>query len=102
LRAAYSTQNTLHELHLHLHDDKKLLEARIRGAMSDLGERLTKPAVAPTGSAILKQQNVANELKPVCALVEEMLEIAKRSYDVALTASHMGHIVFEHNVTTWN
>jgi hypothetical protein len=28
-----------------------------------------------------------------------MLEIAKRSYGVALTASHMGHIAYEHNVT---
>ncbi len=61
--------------------------------MSHPGERLTKAAVAPTGSAILKRQNVANELKPVCALVEEMLEIAKRSYGVALTASHGTHCV---------
>ncbi len=61
--------------------------------------RLTKAAVAPADSAIQKQQNVANELKPICALVEEMLEIAQRSYGVALTASHMGHIAFEHNVT---
>ncbi len=99
LRAAYSSQKTLHELHFHLHDDKKLLETRVRGAMADLGERLTKAAVAPTGGAIQKRQNVANELKPICALVEEMLEIAKRSYGVALTASHMGHIAYEHNVT---
>jgi hypothetical protein len=28
-----------------------------------------------------------------------MLEIAKRSYGVALTVSHMGHIAYEHNVT---
>jgi hypothetical protein len=42
LRAAYSSQKTLHELHFHLHDDKKLLETRWRGAMADLGERLTK------------------------------------------------------------
>jgi hypothetical protein len=41
LRAAYSSQKTLHELHFHLHDDKKLLETRIHGAISDLGERLT-------------------------------------------------------------
>ncbi len=68
--------------------------------MSDLGERLTKAAVAPTGSAIQiqKRQNVANELKPICALVEEMLEIAQRFYGVALNASHMGHIALEHNV----
>ncbi len=38
-------------------------------------------------------------MKPICALVEEMLEIAKRSYGVALIASHMGHIAYEHNVT---
>jgi hypothetical protein len=67
--------------------------------MSDLGERLTRVAVAPTSSAILKRQNVANELKPICVLVEEMLEIAERSYGVTLTASHMGHIAYEHNVT---
>jgi hypothetical protein len=85
--------------HFHLHDNKKLLETRIRGAMSDLGKRLTKAAVAPTSSPIQKRQNVAHELKPICALVEKMLEIAKRSYGVALTASHMGHIAFEHNVT---
>ncbi len=99
LRAAYSLQQTLHELHFHLHDDKKLLETRVRGAMADLGDRLTKAAVVPTGGAIQKRQNIANELKPICALVEEMLEIAKRSYSVALTASHMEHIAYEHNVT---
>jgi hypothetical protein len=54
LRAAYSSQKTLHELHFHLHDDKKLLETRVRGAMADLEERLTKAAVAPTGGAIQK------------------------------------------------
>jgi hypothetical protein len=80
LRAAYSSQKTLHKLHFHLHHDKKLLETRVRGAMADLWERLTKAAVAPTGGAIQKPQNIANELKPICALVEEMLEIAKRSY----------------------
>jgi hypothetical protein len=99
LRAAYSSQRTLQELHFHFHDDKKLLETRVRGAMADLGERVTKVAVAPTGCAIQKRQNIANELKPICALVEEMLEMAKRSYGVALTASHMGHIAYEHNVT---
>jgi hypothetical protein len=133
LQAAYVSQKTLHELHFHLHDDKKLLETRIRGAMSDLGERLTKAVdlgerltrrrkrfmsfififtmiksflkrefvalCLTTGSEIQKRQNVVNQLKPICDLVEEMLEIAKRSYGVALTASHMGHIAFEHNVT---
>ncbi len=67
--------------------------------MPDLGTRLTQVAVAPTRSAIQMRQNIANELKPICALVEEMLEIAKRSYGVALAASHMGHIAYEHNVT---
>jgi hypothetical protein len=57
--------------------------------MSDLGERLTKAAVAPTGGAIQRQQKIANELKPIGALVEEILEVAKRSYGVALTASHI-------------
>jgi hypothetical protein len=33
------------------------------------------------------------------ALVEKMLGIAKQSYGAALTASHMGHIALEHNVT---
>ncbi len=98
LRATYSSQQTLQELHFHLHDDKKLLEARICGAMADLGERLTEVAVVLTGGSIQKRQNVANELKPICALVEEMLEIVKRSYGVALTASHMGHIAHEHNM----
>jgi hypothetical protein len=102
LRAAYSSQRTLQELYFHLHDDKKLLETRVRGAMADLGERVTKVAVAPTCGAIQKRQNITNELKPICALVEEMLEIAKRSYGVALTASHMGHIAYEHDVTILN
>jgi hypothetical protein len=46
LQAAYSTQSSLHELYFHQHDDRKLLEKRIRGAMSDVGERLTRVAVA--------------------------------------------------------
>jgi hypothetical protein len=62
LRAAYSSQKTLHELHFHLHDDKKLFEARVRGAMSGLGERVTKVATAPLGGATQKRQNIANEL----------------------------------------
>ena len=41
--------------------------------MSDLGERVTKAATAPLGGAIQKRQNIANELKPITALVEEML-----------------------------
>jgi hypothetical protein len=78
---------------------KRFFEARVRGAMSDLGERVTKAATAPLGGAIQKRQNIANELKPITALVEEMLEITNRSYGVALTASHMGYIAYEHNVT---
>jgi hypothetical protein len=42
LRAAYSSQRTLHELYFHHHDEKQLLEKRIHGAMSDLGDRLAK------------------------------------------------------------
>jgi hypothetical protein len=49
LQAACSSQKTLRELYFHHHDDKKLPENRIRGARSDLGERLTKAAVALTG-----------------------------------------------------
>jgi hypothetical protein len=46
-----------------------------------------------------KREAVANEVKAVTALVEEMLGIAKQSYCAALTASHMGHIALEHSVT---
>jgi hypothetical protein len=53
--------------------------------MSDVGERLTRVAVAPATS--------------VSSLVEEMLTMVKRSYSAALTASHMGHLAYEHNVT---
>ncbi len=75
--------------------------------MSDLGERLTKVAVTPTGGAIQKRQNIATELQSISALVEEMLTMAKRSYSVALTASYMGHLAYKHNVTimqlrNWN
>ncbi len=56
LRATYSSQRTLHELYCHHHDEKQLLEKRVRGAMHDLGDRLAKFAVAPTGSAIAKRQ----------------------------------------------
>ncbi len=67
--------------------------------MSDVGERLTRVAVAPATSAIAKRQNIATELQSVSSLVEEMLTMVKRSYSAALTASHMGHIAYEHNVT---
>ena len=46
-----------------------------------------------------KREAVVTEVKAVSALVEEMLGIAKQSYSAALTASHMGHIALEHNVT---
>ncbi len=78
LRAAYSSQKTLHELYFHLHDDKKLFEARVHGAMADLGERVTKVATAPLGGAIQKRQNIANELKPITALVENCQSILRR------------------------
>ena len=62
LQSAYTTQRTLHELYFHHHGDKKLLEARVRGAMSEMGKRLTKVAVTPTGSVIQKRQNIAVQL----------------------------------------
>jgi hypothetical protein len=88
LKAAYSTQKSLHELYFHQYDKKKLLEERVRGTMSDVRERLCKVAVAPAQSAIAKRQNIDTELQSVSTLVEEML-----------TASHMGHLAFELNVT---
>ena len=54
LQAAYYTQSSLPELYFHQYDDKKLLETRIRSTMSDMGERLTRVAVAPAPSAIAK------------------------------------------------
>jgi hypothetical protein len=44
-------------------------------------------------------QNIATELQAISALVEEILTMAKQSYSAALTASHMGHLAYEHNVT---
>jgi hypothetical protein len=99
LRAAYSSQRTFHELYFHHHDEKQLLEKRIRGAMSDLGDRLAKVAVVPLGSAIAKRQKVATELKSISNLVKEMLSITKDSYNASLAASQMGHHAFEHTVT---
>ena len=99
LQSAYTSQRTLHELYFHQHDDKKLLEERVRGAMSDVGERLTRVAVNPSGGVIQKRHNIATELQSVSALVEEMLSMAKQSYGAALTASHMGHLALEHTVT---
>ncbi len=87
LQAAYLSQRTLHELYFHHHDEKQLLEKRICGAMHDLGDRLEKVAVVPTGSAIAKRQKVDIELKGVSNLVEEMLSIAKESYCASLAAS---------------
>ncbi len=99
LKAAYSTQKSLHELYFYHYDDKKVLETRIRGAMSDVGERLRRVAVAPSTSAIAKRQNIDVELQSVSSLVEEMLTMATQSYSASLTASHMGHLAFELNVT---
>ncbi len=62
LKADYSTQKSLHELYFHQYDEKKLLEERIRGIMSDVKERLCKVAVAPAQSAIAKRQNIDTEL----------------------------------------
>ncbi len=65
--------------------------------MSDLAERIVKAPIR-AGSVSAKRDAVASELKAVSAIVEEMLGMAEQSYSVALTASHMGHIAFEHNV----
>jgi hypothetical protein len=99
LQSAYTSQRTLHELYFHQHDDKKILEERARGAMSNMGERLTRVAANPTGDVTQKRHNIAAELQSIAALVEEMLTMAKQSYSTALTASHMGHLVFEHTLT---
>ena len=99
LKAAYSTQSSLHELYFHQYDDKKVLEQRVRGAMSDVGERLKKVAAAPSSSATAKRHNIDVELQGVSSLVEEMLTIAKQSYSASLTASHMGHLAIELNIT---
>jgi len=98
LRAAYSSERTLHELYFRHHDDRKQLEERVHSVMADLEERIVKTSIR-AGSVTAKREAVATEVKAVSALVEEMLGIAKQSYSVALTASHMGHIAFEHNVT---
>ena len=99
LKAAYSTQSSLHELYFHQYDDKKVLEQRVRGAMSDMGERLKKVSAAPSSSATAKRHNIDVELQGVSSLVEEMLTIAKQSYSASLTASQMGHLAFELNIT---
>ncbi len=98
LQAAYSSESTLHELYFHQHDDKKQLEERVRSVLSDLEERIIKVSIRP-GSVTAKKEAVTHEVIAVSALVEEMLQIAKQSHDATLTASHMGHIAFEHNVT---
>jgi hypothetical protein len=67
--------------------------------MSDVGERLRRVAVTPSTSAIAKRQNIDVELQSVSSLVEEMLTMAKQSYSTSLTASHVGHLAFELNVT---
>jgi hypothetical protein len=98
LQASYSSQRTLHELYFHQHDDKKQLEERVRSVMSDLEERIVNVSIR-AGSVTAKREAVVTEVKTVSSLVEEMLGIAKQSYSAALTASHMGHIAFEDNVT---
>ncbi len=70
LQSAHTSQRTLHELYFHQHDDKKLLEERVRGAMSDVGERITRVAVNPSGGVIQKRHNIATELRSISALVE--------------------------------
>jgi hypothetical protein len=90
LQSAYTSQRTIHELYFHQHDDKKILEERVCGAMSDMGERLTRVAVNPTGGVTQKRHNIAVELQSIAALVEEMLTMAKQSYSAALTASPYG------------
>jgi hypothetical protein len=99
LKAAYSAQFSLHELYFHQYDDKKALEDRVRGAMSDVGERLKRVSAAHSSSASAKRHNIDVELQGVSSLVEEMLTIAKQSYSASLTASHMGHLALELNVT---
>jgi hypothetical protein len=99
LQSAHTTQRTLHKLYFHQHDDKKLLEERAHGAMSEMGERLTRVSVNPTGGLIQKKHNIAAELQSIATLVEEMLTMAKQSYIAALTASHMGHLTFKHKLT---
>ncbi len=99
LQSAYTSQRTLHELYFRHHDDKRLLKERVRGAMSEMGECLTRVAVNPTGGSIQKQQNIAVKLQCISSLVEEMLTMAKKSYSAALTASHVGHLAFEDNLT---
>ncbi len=96
LRAAYISQQTLHELYFHQHDEKRLLEERVRGAMREFEDRLAKVAVTPAGSVIAKRQKVAAELKTYSNLIEEMLSITKQSYGASLAAAQMGHLAFEH------
>ncbi len=56
-------------------------------------------AVAPAPSATAKRHNIDVELQNVSSLVGEMLTIAKQSYSTSLTASHMGRLALELNVT---
>ncbi len=59
LQAAYSSEPTLHALlYFHHHEDKQLLENRVRGAMHDLEDRLAKVAVTPASNVIAKRQKV--------------------------------------------
>ncbi len=56
-------------------------------------------AVNPSGGVIQKRHTIATELQSISALVEEMLTMAKQSYNAALTASHMGQFALEHTLT---
>jgi hypothetical protein len=99
LQAAYSNKPTIHALYFHHHEDKQLLEKRVRGAMHELEDRLAKVAVAQAGSVFAKRQKIATELKTYSNLLEEMLSITKGSYGASLAAAQMGHLAFEHTVT---
>ncbi len=76
LQAAYSSERTLHELYFHQHDDKKQLEERVRGVMADLEERIVKASIR-AGSVTAKREAVANEVKAVTALVEDLAMLAR-------------------------
>jgi hypothetical protein len=100
LQSAYTSQRT-HELHFHQHDDKKLLKERVRGAPCPKWENGSQEwlSIPRAVYVIQKKHNIATELQSIATLVEEMLTMAKQSYSAALTASHMGHLAFEHTLT---
>ena len=93
LRAAYSSQQTLQELYFHHHDEKQLLEKRVRGAMSDLGDRLAKVAVAPLGSAIAKRQKVSTEIESVSNLVIWKTKVKIRIHEPIISSQNKNNFV---------